>query len=40
MGYSLAKHYFIPNVFKFKGEYNLYIYAQDNGATIKKSSCT
>jgi hypothetical protein len=39
--FSLTHHYFIPNDYILKGEYDLYIYAEDNAAEgIRKSSCT
>lgn len=28
--FSLINHYFIPNDYLLKGEYDLYIYAEDN----------
>jgi len=46
-GYGLTNHYFIPNDYTKKGEYPLYIYAEDNAKdtvtpsnNIKRSSCT
>jgi hypothetical protein len=41
-GYELINHYFIPNDFTKKGEYDLYIYAEDNATpkSARKSTCT